>query len=78
MSRPEIHVTPRPDGRWQGKKPHAPRASYVYDTKAAALERARTTARRERLELVIHNRNGRISDSDSYGNDSKYIHDNVH
>ena len=30
---------------------------------------ARDTARRERVEVVEHGRNGRIQDSDSYGND---------
>jgi hypothetical protein len=33
------------------------------------METARGTARRERVEVIEHGRNGRIQDSDSYGRD---------
>jgi hypothetical protein len=32
------------------------------------MDTARGTARRDRVEVVEHGRNGRIQDSDSYGN----------
>lgn len=43
-----------------------------------AVELGRRLARRERLELVIHARDGKIRDSDSYGNDPKRPRDKVH
>jgi len=40
-----------------------------HDTQAEAIERAREIARNQRSEVVIHGRDGRIRDKDSYGND---------
>ncbi|MBK9334010.1 MAG: DUF2188 domain-containing protein [Ignavibacteria bacterium] len=37
--------------------------------KSEAVTRARKIARNKKSELVIHNRDGTISDKDSYGND---------
>jgi hypothetical protein len=68
MSKKDIHVVPHSDG-WATKKEGAARAGGVYDTKAEAVSAGRQQARRENVELVTHNQNGRISDSDSYGND---------
>jgi hypothetical protein len=63
-----IHVVPHEDG-WARRKEGSQRAGGVYDTKAEALEEARDQARRERVEMVIHKKDGTIQDSDSYGND---------
>ena len=41
----------------------------IKHTKAEAIERARKIAKNMRTELVIHNKDGKISDKDSYGND---------
>jgi hypothetical protein len=41
----------------------------VHPTQKGAQEVARPAAKRERVELVIHGRNGKIRDSDSYGHD---------
>lgn len=68
MSKKDIHVVPHSEG-WAVKKEGASRASSLHSTKADALSVGRDQARRERVELVTHNKNGRISDSDSYGND---------
>lgn len=40
-----------------------------HDTQAAAIKRARDIARNQQSEVVIHGRDGRIRDKDSYGND---------
>ena len=64
----DIHVVPHPDG-WATKKEGADRAGTVAPTQAKAIEAARNQARRERVEVVIHGRDGKIRDSDSYGND---------
>jgi len=65
----QIHVTQRPDGNWQVKRVGNDRASFVAETKAEAMERARDIARNQHLELVPHNTDGRISNPNSYGND---------
>jgi len=41
----------------------------VTETQQEAIERAREQARREKVEVVIHRKDGTIRDSDSYGND---------
>jgi hypothetical protein len=42
------------------------------------MERGRDLAREHKTELVEHGRNGRIQDSDSYGNDPNPLKDNKH
>lgn len=64
----DIHVVPHSDG-WATKKEGNQRAGAVTDTQKAAIDRARDQAMRERVEVVIHRRDGTIRDSDSYGND---------
>lgn len=38
-------------------------------TKQKALEKSIKEAKKEKVEHVIHNKDGKISDKDSYGND---------
>lgn len=64
----DIHVVPHKDG-WATQKEEAGRAGSVHDTQRSAIERARDQAKREKTEVVIHRKDGRIRDSDSYGND---------
>ena len=64
----DIHVVPREDG-WAVRRERASRDSSHHDRKSDALDTARGTARRDGVEVVEHGRNGRIQDSDSYGND---------
>lgn len=53
----DVFVTPR-GGEWVVKKPHAERASGVFDTKAEAVARAKELAGRG--EIHIQNRNGKF------------------
>jgi len=64
-----IHVTHREDGSWAIIREKAKQASGLYDTQREAIELAREMARKGRVELVIHDRENRIRDKDSYGND---------
>jgi len=64
----DVHVVPHQKG-WATKKEGASRAGSVHDTQRNAIDRARDQAKRERTEVVIHRKDGRIRDSDSYGND---------
>ena len=63
------HVVPNPKGGWDVKRGGADRASSHHDTKQNAVDRGREISRNQNTELRIHNRDGRISGSDSHGND---------
>lgn len=63
-----IHVVPHGDG-WGARREGASRVGSIHDTQAGAAAAARTTAMRENGEVIIHRPDGRIRDSDSYGND---------
>lgn len=76
MSKKDLHVVPHPDG-WAVRREGNERVSSVHDTKQDALNQGREQARRDRVELVIHRRDGRIHDSDSYGNDPMPPRDKV-
>lgn len=64
----DIHVTPRDNG-WAVIRENAARAGKVTRTQKEAIDIAKEMAKRDRVEAVIHRKDGRIRDSDSYGND---------
>ena len=64
-----IHVVHNPGGGWNSKREGASRASRHFDTQKEAIEASRNTARRDKTELSIHGRDGKIREKDSYGND---------
>jgi hypothetical protein len=65
----DIHVVPHKDGGWATLKEGADRAGFRAPTQQGAFERAREQAQRERVEVVIHRKDGTIRNSNSYGND---------
>jgi len=69
MPRETHHVVPNPNGGWDVKKGGSERASNHSDTKQEAIDIGRQISRNQKTEFVIHNKNGRISQSDSHGND---------
>lgn len=69
MGKRDKHVTPHPAGGWQVKTEGAERAGSLHRTQQEAIERARESAKREKVEVVIHRPDGTIRDSDSYGKD---------
>lgn len=69
MSKPNQHVVPH-EGGWAVRGAGADRATAVHDTQAAAIDQARSIARRQGTELLIHGTDGRIRDRDSHGRDS--------
>lgn len=62
------HVVPK-GGKWAVRGGGSPRATEVFDTQGAAIEKARRIARNQQAELVIHGRDGRIREKRSYGRD---------
>lgn len=69
MSGKNIHVVPHDDG-WAIKKEGNQRASSICDTKKEAQKIATEFAKSEKSELIVHNKDGKISTKNSYGNDS--------
>lgn len=69
MARKTHHVVPNSKGGWNIKRGGANRASDHFSRKTNAIERAREISRQQKTELVIHNRDGKISRSDSHGGD---------
>ena len=63
------HVVPVDDS-WGVRGEENERLTSIHDTQAEAIEAAREIARNQQSELVIHRRDGRIRDKDSYGPDS--------
>ncbi|WP_433943051.1 DUF2188 domain-containing protein [Paenibacillus sp. SN-8-1] len=62
-----IHTTPNPDGGWDNQQ-DGEKISH-HRTKAEAEERGREEAKKVETEHKIHNMDGKISESNSYGND---------
>ena len=77
MTKKDIHVVPHDDG-WATRKEGAGRVGVVTETQREAIERARTQAQREGVEVVIHRKDGSIRDSDSYGRDPNPPKDQKH
>lgn len=62
------HVVPSGD-QWAVRGEGNSKKTRITQTQKEAIEIARTIARKEQSELVIHRKNGTIRDKDSYGND---------
>jgi hypothetical protein len=62
------HVVPR-DGKWLVRAEGSQRATRITGTQKEALKIARQIARNQGVDVVIHGRNGRLPDKDSYGTD---------
>ena len=69
MPRKEHHVVPNPNGGWDVKRNGGKRASVHTVTKKEAVDKGREISKNQDTELVIHNKNGKISNPDSHGND---------
>lgn len=75
------HVVSRPSGGWAVKAPGSTRVSSTHSTQAAAEARAKQiVGNLGGGEVVIHNRQGVIRDSDTVrpGNDPNPPRDTVH
>ena len=74
----DVHVVPHRDGGWATRKEGAERVGSRHPTQQSAYDRAREQAIRERVEVVTHRPDGRIPDSDSFGNDPNPPRDRKH
>lgn len=69
MPRKEHHIVPNSRGGWDVKRSGGERASTHTETKKEAINIGRTISKNQGTELVIHNKDGRIANSDSHGNE---------
>ena len=63
------HVTPHPNGGWQVKGAGNYRATVITSTQGKAIQAGKTIAKNQGSELFIHDKQGRIRERNSYGND---------
>jgi len=63
------YVAPHPKGGWQAKGEGNVRATARTRTQKEAIDIARSIARNQKSELLIHGKDGRIRARDSYGGD---------
>ncbi|WP_114376810.1 DUF2188 domain-containing protein [Elioraea thermophila] len=63
-----IHTVPSERG-WANKEEGNPHPLSTHRTQSAAAERGRELARERAAEHLIHGRDGRIRERNSYGND---------
>lgn len=62
------HVVPHEQG-WAVRPEGASKPTSVHHTQAQAIEAARSTARNQGTELLIHRPNGQIRERNTYGKD---------
>ncbi|ALC89278.1 hypothetical protein AM500_05365 [Bacillus sp. FJAT-18017] len=65
--KPAVHTVPNKDGGWDNKQDG--KTISHHPTKAAAEESGRRAAKQDKTEHRIHNKDGKISNANSYGND---------
>lgn len=63
-----LHTVPTPDG-WANRREGGDRASSTHPTKAEATAAGRVAAAKDRVEHVIHKKDGSIGERNSYGKD---------
>lgn len=71
------HVVKHEKG-WAVRGAGNAKASAVFGTQAEAIETGRRIAQNQCSELVVHGRNGRIRDRDSFGGDPNPPRDRKH
>lgn len=73
-----IHITHRENGSWAVIGEKDKKASSLHNTQRAAIKTGRPLAQNNKSEIVIHDRENRIRDKDSYGNDPSPPRDQKH
>ena len=63
------HVVPNGEGKWKVKGVGNSKATAITKTQKEAINKAREIAQNQKSEVVVHGRNGRIRQKNSYGND---------
>lgn len=77
MAKPNQHVVPKGND-WAVRGAGNTRATSITSTQSEAIRIARDIAINNRSEVVIHGRDGRIRDKDSFGHDPNPPKDKKH
>lgn len=72
-----VHVVPK-NGRWVVKQEGKSKPESTHKNQELARQSAVPIAKGNKSEVVIHGRDGRIRDKDSYGNDPHPPKDKKH
>ncbi|KAA0178851.1 DUF2188 domain-containing protein [Cupriavidus gilardii] len=67
-----IHVVPA-DGGWAVEVEGGGRSNVHYTSQADAIQNATEAAKRAKVELIIHGRDGQIRERNSFGNDPRDV-----
>ena len=78
MAKKNQHVVPVSGKGWGVRGAGNDKLTAITDTQAKAIEIAREIAINQQSEVVIHGRDGRIRDKDSYGPDPHPPKDTKH
>jgi len=72
----DVHVSKTENNRWKVTQ-DGDKIS-THGTQANAIERGKSEAKKDGVDLVTHGRDGRIRSKDSYGNDPNPPRDTEH
>lgn len=64
------HVTKHPSGGWQVKGANNSKATKVTETKKDAIDYGKGVAKNQHSELIIHGKDGKIQEKNTYGIDN--------
>jgi len=64
----DIWVTKHPKG-WQSKREGSDRAIGIFDTQKKAIDFSINQAKKDRVEVIVQGKDGKIRSKDSYGHD---------
>jgi hypothetical protein len=79
MKKKNIHTVYNIDRKmWETKKEGQEKPLSSSYTKEKALEKSIVEAKKNKVEHIIHNKDGKISDKDSYGKDTNPPKDTKH
>jgi hypothetical protein len=79
MAKRNIHIVPNKEkGTWDVKREGSDKPLSSHHTQTIADQAGRKIARQDKVELVIHRRDGTIRDKDSFGNDPNPPKDKKH
>jgi uncharacterized protein YdaT len=68
MPKRNQHVVPHANG-WAIKPENGKQPSSVHSTQREAIDQARTIAKNQQSELLVHGKNGQIRERNTYGKD---------
>jgi len=66
MAKIIYYVSPHGDKGWKIMKQNATKASYVFDTKAEAMEKAREFCKTQEATVIVKDRKGKHQDTIRY------------